>query len=246
MRTDASDIVENEHVDPEQDAEKEQAALRAETRASLTKQAAVSKKQAALREDAAAEEQQKIAEEALEHQAEIEAETRVEEGTAALLKSQVETVINKDVMIDVISCTRGSRLQWSCYPLECTRLPGETHRSLRKDACTGTWHPARVQWHNPRAGQSGFHHRDHAGRSQRGVQQIGAPMLAPQGRRTDCRRAQLWSETEKRGHLLTELGSLRDQRAQIAETVNMKNMEGKKTEGVPNAGSRGSRKNPKA
>ena len=48
-----------------------------------------------------------IAEEALEHQAEIEAETRVEEGTAAELKSQVETVINKDEMIDVISCTRG-------------------------------------------------------------------------------------------------------------------------------------------
>ena len=37
----------------------------------------------------------------MEHQAEIEAETRVEEGTAAELKSQVETVINKDEMIDV-------------------------------------------------------------------------------------------------------------------------------------------------
>ena len=43
----------------------------------------------------------------MEHQAEIEAETRVEEGTAVELKSQVETVINKDEMIDVISCTRG-------------------------------------------------------------------------------------------------------------------------------------------
>ena len=50
MRTDAPDIVENEHVDPEQVAEKEQAALRADTNASLAKQAAVSKKQAALRE----------------------------------------------------------------------------------------------------------------------------------------------------------------------------------------------------
>ena len=38
--------------------------------------------------------------------------------------------------------------------------------------------------------------------------------------------AQLWSETEKRGHLLTEPGSLRDQRAQIAEMFNMKNMGG--------------------
>ena len=37
----------------------------------------------------------------------IEAETRVEEGTAAELKSQVEMVISKDEMIDVIGCTKG-------------------------------------------------------------------------------------------------------------------------------------------
>ena len=47
-----------------------------------------------------------------------EAESRAEEGTAAELKSQVATGINKDEMIDVISCTRGSRPQGSCYPLE--------------------------------------------------------------------------------------------------------------------------------
>ena len=41
------------------------------TNASLANQTAVSKKQAALREAAAAEEQQKIANEILEHQAEI-------------------------------------------------------------------------------------------------------------------------------------------------------------------------------
>ena len=57
------------------------AALRAKTDASFAKQAAVSKKQAARREAIAVEEQQKIENEALEHQAEIEAETRVEEGT---------------------------------------------------------------------------------------------------------------------------------------------------------------------
>ena len=105
-RTDAPDIVDYEHDDPDQVTEKERAALRAETGASLAKQAAASKKQAALREAAAAEEQHKIAEEALEHQAEIEAETRVEEGTVAELKSQAETVINKDELIDVASCTR--------------------------------------------------------------------------------------------------------------------------------------------
>ena len=61
MRTGAPNIIENEHVVPEQVAEKERAALRAETDASLAKQAAVSKKQAARRKAAAAEEQQKIA-----------------------------------------------------------------------------------------------------------------------------------------------------------------------------------------
>ena len=126
-------------------------------------------------------EQQKIAEEALEHQAEIEAETRVEDWTAAVLKSQVESVINKDEMIDVIGCTRGRGYKGVVTRWSCTRLPGKTHRSLMKDACTGTWHPARVQRQVPRAGQSGFHHQDHAGRSQRGVQQIGSPTLALQG-----------------------------------------------------------------
>ena len=60
----ATEAAELEHVDPEQVAEKEQAASQAET------DCAVSKKKAALREAAVAEEQQKIALNALEHQAE--------------------------------------------------------------------------------------------------------------------------------------------------------------------------------
>ena len=83
------------------------AALQAETNASLANQAAVSKKQAALRETTAAEEQQKIADEALEHQAEIETETRVEEGTATELKSQAEPV-KKSL---VVQQHLGTRLQ---------------------------------------------------------------------------------------------------------------------------------------
>ena len=63
VRTDAQEIVEYEHDDPEQVTEQERAALRAET--------------------------------------------HVEEGTAAELKSQIETVINKHELIDVASCTRG-------------------------------------------------------------------------------------------------------------------------------------------
>ena len=81
-------------------------------------------------------------------------------GTATELKSQAEPVkkslvvqlFNKDEMIDVTSCTRGHGYQGS-YPLGCTRLPKKTHRGLRKDVCTGTWHPARVQWQVRHAGQ---------------------------------------------------------------------------------------------
>ena len=88
------------------------------------------------------------------------------------------------------------------------------------------WYPARVQWQVRVQVNQVSITENMLGRSQRGVQQIGAPTQAPQGRRTDCRIAQLWSETEKRDHLLTELGSPRDQRAQIAETFNVKNVEG--------------------
>ena len=51
----------------------------------------------------------------------------------------VSSVFNKDEMIDVTSCTRGHGYKGS-YPLGC-----KTHRGLKKDVCTGTWHPARVQ-----------------------------------------------------------------------------------------------------
>merc|ERR1719428_2602723 len=39
------------------------------------------------------------------------------------------------------------------------RLPRKTHRGLRKVACVGTWHPTRVQFQVPRAGQHGYFHR---------------------------------------------------------------------------------------
>jgi hypothetical protein len=40
-----------------------------------------------------------------------------------------------------------------------TRLPRKTHRGLRKVACIGAWHPARVAFSVARAGQNGYHHR---------------------------------------------------------------------------------------
>jgi len=40
-----------------------------------------------------------------------------------------------------------------------TRLPRKTHKGLRKVACIGAWHPAKVTIHVARAGQQGYHHR---------------------------------------------------------------------------------------
>ena len=54
----------------------------------------------------------------------IEAETPVEKGTTAELKSQVETVLNKDEMIDVTSCTRGHGYK-GCYPLKMHQVAEE-------------------------------------------------------------------------------------------------------------------------
>lgn len=40
-----------------------------------------------------------------------------------------------------------------------SRLPRKTHRGLRKVACIGAWHPARVGWTVARSGAMGVNHR---------------------------------------------------------------------------------------
>ncbi|KAJ6306815.1 hypothetical protein OIU78_022013 [Salix suchowensis] len=52
------------------------------------------------------------------------------------------------------SCSEGVVTRWGV-----TRLPRKTHRGLRKVACIGAWHPARVSFTVARAGQNGYHHR---------------------------------------------------------------------------------------
>merc|ERR1711870_7393 len=72
---------------------------------------------------------------------------------------KVADVFSQDEMIDVIGVTRGHGFNGVVTRWGCTRLPRKTHRGLRKVACIGTWHPARVQFQVPRAGQNGYHHR---------------------------------------------------------------------------------------
>lgn len=68
-------------------------------------------------------------------------------------------VFEQNSMIDIIGVTKGRGIDGVVTRWGVTRLPRKTHRGLRKVACIGAWHPARVQFQVPRAGQNGYHHR---------------------------------------------------------------------------------------
>merc|ERR1719447_2432272 len=62
-------------------------------------------------------------------------------------------------MIDVIGITKGKGYRGVTFRWGTKKLPRKTHKGLRKVACIGAWHPARVGFSVARAGQCGFHHR---------------------------------------------------------------------------------------
>lgn len=72
---------------------------------------------------------------------------------------RVGDVFSKDEMIDILGVTKGRGIDGVVSRWGVTRLPRKTHRGLRKVACIGAWHPAKVQFQVPRAGQNGYHHR---------------------------------------------------------------------------------------
>merc|ERR1711904_515699 len=71
----------------------------------------------------------------------------------------VDSIFSKDENIDVIGVTKGRGYEGVTTRWGVTRLPRKTHRGLRKVACIGAWHPAKVQFTVARAGQNGYHHR---------------------------------------------------------------------------------------
>jgi ribosomal protein L3 len=71
----------------------------------------------------------------------------------------IKAVFEQDEMIDVIGVTKGKGFQGVVQRWGVKKLPRKTHRGLRKVACIGAWHPSRVMFSVPRAGQQGYHHR---------------------------------------------------------------------------------------
>ena len=72
---------------------------------------------------------------------------------------EIDSIFEKDEMIDVIAVTKGHGFQGVTSRWGTTKLPRKTHKGLRKVACIGAWHPNHVQWTVARAGQMGYHHR---------------------------------------------------------------------------------------
>jgi large subunit ribosomal protein L3e len=71
----------------------------------------------------------------------------------------VDHVFAANEMVDLVGVTTGKGYEGVVTRWGVTMLPRKTHRGLRKVACIGAWHPARVSWTVPRAGQRGYHHR---------------------------------------------------------------------------------------
>jgi len=71
----------------------------------------------------------------------------------------INAVFSQNEMIDVIGITKGKGFEGVVTRWGVRRLPRKTHRGIRKVACIGSWHPEKVQYTVPRAGQNGYHHR---------------------------------------------------------------------------------------
>jgi large subunit ribosomal protein L3e len=71
----------------------------------------------------------------------------------------VASVFSENDHIDILGVTKGHGYCGVINRWGVARLPRKTHRGLRKVACIGAWHPARVAFQVSRPGQYGYHHR---------------------------------------------------------------------------------------
>lgn len=71
----------------------------------------------------------------------------------------ISSVFEPNEMIDIIGVTKGHGYEGVTARWGTRRLPRKTHKGLRKVACIGAWHPARVSFAVARSGQHGYHHR---------------------------------------------------------------------------------------
>merc|ERR1711862_379467 len=105
--------------------------------------------------------------------------TKVDYGVSLFEQSiPVSKIFSKDEMIDVIGVTKGKGFEGVTTRWGTSRLPRKTHKGLRKVACIGAWHPSRVKYSVPRAGQNGYHHRTQINKK---IYKVAAPEFTAEG-----------------------------------------------------------------
>jgi len=91
----------------------------------------------------------------------------------------IEGVFAENEQIDIIGVTKGKGFKGVVSRWGTKKLPRKTHKGLRKVACIGAWHPSRVSWAVPRAGQKGYHKRTEANKK---VYKLGKAVKNEAGR----------------------------------------------------------------
>eukprot|EP01116_Phalansterium_solitarium_P003397 TRINITY_DN14216_c0_g1_i1.p2 TRINITY_DN14216_c0_g1~~TRINITY_DN14216_c0_g1_i1.p2 ORF type:complete len:387 (+),score=134.35 TRINITY_DN14216_c0_g1_i1:1304-2464(+) len=87
----------------------------------------------------------------------------------------VTAIFTEDEMIDTIAVTKGHGFEGVTTRFGTKRLPRKTHKGLRKVACIGAWHPSRVSFAVPRAGQNGYFHRTELNKKVYRIGKAGTP-----------------------------------------------------------------------
>lgn len=72
---------------------------------------------------------------------------------------RIDNVFGQNEVLDVIGVTKGHGFKGVIARWGVRHLQKKSHRGYRKVGCIGAWHPARVAWSVPRAGQCGYYHR---------------------------------------------------------------------------------------
>jgi len=82
-------------------------------------------------------------------------------------------------MVDTIGITKGHGFEGVIKRWGVRKLPRKTHKGLRKVGCIGAWHPERIRYTIPRAGQHGSHHRVLQNKK---IYMLGKSIKTPEGK----------------------------------------------------------------
>lgn len=104
----------------------------------------------------------------------------------------VDQVFDKDELVDIIGVTKGKGFEGVTTRWGVRALPRKSRKGLRKVACIGAWHPARVMYSVARAGQNGYHHRTEANKK---IYRIGKSALTEEGKNNASTESDITEKT---------------------------------------------------